>query len=99
MISAGIGGSQESVYEYSTTQVLYAGELIPVKSGSDRTKIKVRDLQGSMCMALDDLKSSLMAGFGTRTKTNMEVGYLPIPASYCRDNYGIKDARLIRQCL
>lgn len=50
-----IGRSLESVYGYSTSQVLEAGEMIPVMSGVRGRERIMHILHESMRLVLDDL--------------------------------------------
>lgn len=82
---ADIGGSRESVYVYSTSQVLDAEESVQVASGTKGRERKMCTLHRLMRMVVDDLESIYTAEVYARSKSIMKLNYFLILKAYCCD--------------
>lgn len=85
MTNADIGGSQESAYEYSTSQVIDFREIISVTSAVDERVKKIRIFECSMGTVADNLGSCYTARFGATSKSKVKLNCFLVLASYCCD--------------
>lgn len=83
MIHACNVGPNASVYRYSTSQILDAGDSLEVTLRADRRGEKMCFLLISILRALDDLESGFTDGFSVKTQSNRELNCYLIPASSC----------------
>lgn len=83
--TGGCWGSLESVYGYSTSQVLDAEESTQVMSGTEWRERKVRTLHQSLCMVLGVLVSTCTTGFAAESEINIKLNCFRTLASYCCD--------------
>lgn len=94
-----IEGHWESVYLYSTSQLLEAEEAAQLTLSTKGRERKVHTLHQSMSMVVDDRESTSTPEFHATSRSNMEPSCFHILAFYCYEILKSKDVSVIRHQL